>query len=351
LVNLPNNVNLDQVKAQIRDLKEFDINGFHQKTENMTEYEISPLYNNIGVYVHNDASNEWGTTNNSYVIGYSLSCDKLLIQPWKYLLDQNLEVHELYKQLNTMKIEGQTIKSVINESSKGIVEFLTGKKEHMLSYITEMATNWFFRNDQNYFFFNTCCNILSLSQRPIAFETSPIAGIQLYKNDCKVEHPYNFCFPIDTKTYDGFHIHDNLTQQQKERINLNFYWDRNKIPFNTKLMRKCASVNTGNWKRTEQLLQVIPDKFYKIYYSRMSSHDLYSSLAPETLIQLQPGGINEYIYFPMEIQNIVLKTLIEKYDEIQSKYKIINEQYYCPRRKMLKIPRQVAKIILNKSNT
>ena len=133
--------------------------------------------------------------------------------------------------------------------------------------------------------------------RSIAFETSPIAGIQLYKNDCNSQHPFYYLFPVDTKAYANYHIHDNLTYQQKERINMSFYWDRNKIPFNTRLMRKCASVNTGDWKRTEQKLQVVPLRFYKVYYSRVSSHNLYSCLPPEVLIQLQPGDINESIYF------------------------------------------------------
>ena len=219
----------------------------------------------------------------------------------------------------------------------------------MVKYITEMTTNWFFENDQTYFFFNSCCNLLSLSSRPIAFETSPIAGIQLYKNDCNSQHPFYYLFPVDTKAYANYHIHDNLTYQQKERINMSFYWDRNKIPFNTRLMRKCASVNTGDWKRTEQKLQVVPLRFYKVYYSRVSSHNLYSCLPPEVLIQLQPGDINESIYFPLQVENIIVKTLIEKYDELE-RYNVLNDKYYCPRKKMLKIPRQMAKIILNKSS-
>lgn len=349
LVELPIGTNLETMKAQIRDIKEFDITGFNTKTENTEEYEMSPLYNSIGIYIHNDASNDWGTSNDSYVLGYNLSCDKLIIHPWKYLLEQNLKVHDFFQKLNVMKIEGQTIKSVMNESSKVIVEFLTGKREHMLNYITEMASNWFYRNDQNYFFFNNCCNILSLSQRPVAFETSPLAGIQLYKNDCKSEHPYNFLFPISSKTYNEFYIYDDLNLQQKDRVKMGFYWDRNQIPFNTHLMRKCASVNTGEWKRTEQTLQVVPQKFYKVFYNRISTHNLYASLAPETLIQLQPGDTNESIYFPMDLKNVIVKTLIEKYDELQ-RYRIINDQYYCNRKKMLKIPRQVAKIILNTYN-
>ena len=349
LIELPPNLNLEQMKAQIRDIKEFDIHAFSKKSDNMEEYELSPLNNSIGIYVHNDASNDWGTVSNTYVLGYNLSCDKLLLHPWKYLLDQNLQVHEFFKRLKTMKIEGQTIKNILNESSKGIVEFLTGKPESMVKYITEMTTNWFFENDQTYFFFNSCCNLLSLSSRPIAFETSPIAGIQLYKNDCNSQHPFYYLFPVDTKAYANYHIHDNLTYQQKERINMSFYWDRNKIPFNTRLMRKCASVNTGDWKRTEQKLQVVPLRFYKVYYSRVSSHNLYSCLPPDVLIQLQPGDINESIYFPLNVENIIVKTLIEKYDELE-RYNVVNEKYYCPRKKMLKIPRQMAKIILNKSS-
>ena len=136
---------------------------------------------------------------------------------------------------------------------------------------------------------------------------------------------------MDTKAYANYHIHDNLTYQQKERINMSFYWDRNKIPFNTRLMRKCASVNTGI-ERTEQKLQVVPLRFYKVYYSRVSSHNLYSCLPPDVLIQLQPGDINESICFPLNVENIIVKTLIEKYDELE-RYNVVNENTIAQEKK------------------
>ena len=71
LIELPPNLNLEQMKAQIRDIKEFDIHAFSKKSDNMEEYELSPLNNSIGIYVHNDASNDWGTVSNTYVLGYN----------------------------------------------------------------------------------------------------------------------------------------------------------------------------------------------------------------------------------------------------------------------------------------
>ena len=245
-----------------------------------------------------------------------------------------------------MKIQGNTTKNLINDSAKGVVEYITDADEAELNWVTDITTNWFFRNDKEYFFFNHSVNLLGLSRRPMAMQTSMLAGIQIYKNIVTNAHPFKYAFPYDCGLTGEYHTYSQMTKVQQDRLDKNFYWDKSIIPFNTYLMSKVNKTNTDKWRKVETKLEVIPQNFYSIVFSRISTHNVYHYMEAKDIIQLQPGDNKTDIYFPLHTQHLITQLMVDNYKKLEH-YNIINEKYYDKQKKMLVLPRHISELILS----
>ena len=347
-VELPDHIHLDNIKQKIKQIQELDMDDLIND-RGSDEFQISCLYNSIGLYQSTHSSEEWGTSRVSNVLGYDLSCDKYLLHFLIHLLQQDLNVAEFHKRLMTTKVGNseQTPIVLANDAAKGVVEFITGKDEDECGkWLTDCATNWLYKNSQNFFFFNNCINLLALNKKPCVLQTSQVAGVQLYKNVINNSHAFNFAWPTDTGFLQGYHSNDSLSTQQMQRIQNTFMWNRDKMPFNTSLMQKVNKTNTSEWKHVESTLQVIPDNFYRVLFCRLSTHMVYGRLDAKTLLSLIPGHKNTPVTFPMDKNHLVLDTIIKDYKRVKQFAKIINPEFYDEKKGSLKIPKALAKIIL-----
>ena len=91
-VELPDEVNLEHVKQNIQQINELDLERLVDDSEVSEEFAISPLYNSIGLYQSNTSNEEWGTSKQSNVLGYEISCDKYLMHFLILLLGQDLNL-------------------------------------------------------------------------------------------------------------------------------------------------------------------------------------------------------------------------------------------------------------------
>lgn len=349
-LELPEDVNLEYVKTNIQQINELDLERFIEDSENSEEFAISPLYNSIGLYQSNTSSEEWGTAKTSNVLGYEISCDKYLTHFLVHLLGQEHNVVDFHKKLLTTKVgtTQQTAKEMTNDAARGIVEYIVGRDENACGkWITESGSNWLYKNSQNYFFFNNCINLLALNRKPTFLQTAQVAGIQMYKTVLSNKHKFNFAFPTDSGFAAGYHSDQSLTFQQRQRLEQNFRWNRMKIPFNTSLMQKVNKINTTEWKQVEASLQVIPEHFYRVLFCRLSTHNVQARLDARTLLSLVPGGRETEVLFPLEKDHTVLETIIKDYKRVEKFAQIFNPRFYDKMKNQLKIPKGLAKIILN----
>ncbi len=350
LCELPESCKLDTVISRIKDMKELKLEDLAGKIED-NKFMLSPLYNNITVYKTTQMDSEWGTQVTKHILGYDISCDKFIINFWKFLIsNDNINISTFYNQLGTVKIENSTVKNLINESAKGVVEFITGKDENDLNWLSDISTNWLFRNDREYFFFNHGVNLLGLNRRPMALQTSMLAGIQMYKNLVTNAHPYKYVFPFDCGFTGEYHTYAHMSKPQQERLNSNFYWNKTIIPFNTYLMSKANQTNNNNWRNVETKLEVIPDNFYSIVFSRISTHNVYHYMEAKDIIQLQPGDNKTEIFFPLRTNHLITKLMIDNYEKLKF-YNIIDSKYYDKQKQMLVLPRHIAELILSYSQS
>lgn len=347
-IELNKNTDLEEIKARIKQIAELPIEDLIDDRGTDDSFAISPLYNNIGLFRSNTQNEEWGTSRESNVLGYDLSCDKYLMHFLVHLLEQEQSIVDFHKRLLTTKVGSteQTPLSMANDAAKGVVEYITGADEDECNFLTDAGTNWLYKNAQNYFFFNHCVNLLSLNKRPCVLQTAQVAGVQLYKTALNNSHKFNFAWPTDTGFLNGYHADDTLNYQQKERIRETFVWNRDRIPFNTALMQKVNKTNTSEWKTVEATLQVIPDAFYRVVFCRLSTHNVYERLSAKTLLQLVPGKNDTLVDFPLDKNHLVLETIIKDYKRIEAFAKIFNPLYYNKEKNTLNLPKGLAKIVL-----
>ena len=348
IIEIPKNFCIDTLIARIKDIVEMKLTDVKGKLNDKNTLQLSPLYNNISLYKTSNTDNEWGISEEKILLGYDLSCDKFLINYWKYqIADNDQKISDFYNSLVTTKIEGSNVKTLVNEHCKGIIEYITDIPENELNFVTDMTTNWVFRNDHEYFVFNHCVNLLSLQKQKIVMGTSMLAGLKVYKNLVNNNHKYKYAYPYDTGFTNKFHSWDLMNDTQKERLgNSTFFWNRQAIPFNTYLMAKVNSCNSNSYRVIESELQVIPVGFYKVFFSRLSSHNVYMYLDAKDVIKLQPGNKYTMINFPLHSSNVVTKLLVDNYDKFKQ-YDIINSKYYDENINMLCLPRQIASLVLS----
>ena len=347
VLELPKDVDKTAVIRRIRDMKEmrlFDVKG---KMENTNELKLSPLYNSISIYETTFRDSEWGMNVQKLLIGYDISCDKFLINFWMFCLQkEERTISNLYSDFVTSKIEGASIKNLIDEQCQGIIEFITQKNDSELNYISDITTNCILRNEHEYFVYNHCVNLLGTSNRPLTMQTSMLAGLKVYKNLVNNQNKFKYVFPYDSGFANEFHSWDQMNDQQRLRLERYFDWDKNIIPFNTYLMSKVHGNNTDRFRRVETELQVIPQGFYNVVFCRVSTHEVYKFLGAKQIVQLQPGDNMTKISFPMSSKHLISKLLLDNYHEIQ-RFEIINKEYYDKDRKMLILPRELATRLLS----
>jgi hypothetical protein len=349
IIELSNTTSIDNVKSRIRDLKEIDVKDFLKRSETSNEYLLSAFYNSVGVFECNSASSEWGTTESSMAVGFDLSLDKFLLHFLYSLIENNpnINVVEFYRLLTTSRIEGQNLIQMVSEMVQGVMEYVLDVEEHNFKWITDQTYNYFYKTNHSYFFFNHGVNMLSMNKRPIAFQSSTLAGYTLYKNNITNQHPYHFVFPVDAGFCNSFYSYESLSDNQKERLMKAFHWQRHVIPFNTYLMQKTTPVKTKEWKELETTLQVLHEQFYRTSFNRLSTHNVYDFLHPSEIVKLQPGATTALVRFPLHSKHLIVQLILDNYESLSS-YNIINPKFYDERRKMLVIPKNIATIILNK---
>ena len=346
LCELPAGTNIESVISRIKDMKEMKIDDLNSEI-NSSKFLLSPLYNNITIYQTTQRDSDWGTQVTKHMLGYDISCDLFIITFWKYLMcSEGINVSDLHNKFTTMRVQGNTTKNLLNDSAKGVVEFVTDTSEAELNWITDITTNWMFRNDREYFFFNHGVNLLGLNRRPMAMQTSMLAGLQIYKNIVTNAHPYKYCFPYDAGLLPEYHTYAHMNKVQQDRLEKTFFWNKTTIPFNTYLMTKVNKTNTEKWRRVETKLEVIPENFYAIVFSRISTHDVYHYMDAKDIIQLQPGDNKTGIFFPLQSQHIITEKMINNYKNL-AHHNIINERFYDRQKNMLILPRDLAERILS----
>ena len=232
---------------------------------------------------------------------------------------------------------------------QGVMEYVLDVEEHDFKWVTEQTYNYFYKTNHSYFFFNHGVNMLAMNKRPVAFQSSPLAGYTLFKNNITNQHPFHFVFPVDAGFCGEFYAHDALEDVQRERIQHAFYWQRHMIPFNTYLMQKTNAVMTKEWKDLENTLQVLHEKFYRTSFNRLSTHNVYDFLHPAEIIRLQPGSATAQVRFPLHSKHLILQLILDNYKDLWQ-YNIINPKFYDERRNMLLLPKNIATIVLKKNN-
>ena len=347
IINMPSGAGVESIKNRIRDLKEMTLQDFKTKTETSNEYLMSPFYNSVGIYECNSSSSEWGTTESSMAVGFDLSLDKFLIHFLYTLIENNanLNVVDFFKLLTTSRIEGQNLIQKVSEMVQGVMEYVLDVEEHDFDWVTDETYNYFYKTNHSYFFFNHAVNMLKMNKRPVAFQSSTLAGFTLYKNNITNKHDCHFVFPVDAGFLDEFHSVDDLSPSQKKRLENVFHWERHAIPFNTYLMKKCHTVASKEWKQLENTLQVLNEKFYRTYFNRLSTHNVYDFLHPKEIIALQPGDKNSHVRFPLHSNHLIMQLILDHYKDL-SIHEIINPKYYDTRRQMLMLPKELAKLVL-----
>ena len=168
----------------------------------------------------------------------------------------------------------------------------------------------------------------------------------MYKNLVTNAHPYKYVFPFDCGFTGDYHVYSHMSKPQQERLDKIFYWNTDIIPFNTYLMSKGNKTNTSNWRKVETKLEVIPENFYSIVFSRISTHDVYHYMHAKDIIQLQPGDNKTNIFFPFKSDHLITKLMIDNYEKLQF-YNIIDSKYYDKQKQMLVLPRHIAELILS----
>ena len=73
---------------------------------------------------------------------------------------------------------------------------------------------------------------------------------------------------------------------------------------------------------------------------------VYDRLDAKTLLSLIPGHNNTPVNFPMDKDHLVLDTIIKDYKRVKQFAKIINPQFYDEEKGSLKLPKALAKLIL-----
>lgn len=347
IIEMPEQASIENVKTRIRDLKEMTIEDFKKPVE--TEYQLSPFYNTVGIYECNSASSDWGTTESSMAVGFDLSLDKFLLRFLYTLIESspNMNVMDFFKRLTTTRIEGQNLIQMVSEMVQGVMEYVLDQEEHDFRWITDQTYNYFYKTNHSFFFFNHAVNMLAMNKRPIAFQSSTLAGFTVYKNNITNKHPYHFMFPVDAGLQGDYHAYDDLSAQKRERLIQAFHWQRHVIPFNTYLMQKTNSVATREWKGLENKLQVLNEKFYRTYFNRLSTHNVYDFLHPKDIVKLQPGSKDAKVRFPLHSKHLVARLILDHYEDL-AEHKIINSDYYDSRRNMLLLPKSLATIVLDK---
>jgi len=347
ILEVPTKINQETVIARIKDIQEMNLDDVGNKIENTEELMLSPLYNSLNLYETTYIDKEWGTNNKKLLLGYDLSCDKFLINFWMFCLQKpNYKIAHFYNDILTTKIQGTSVKNLIDEQCSNIMEYITGEDDSNLEYVSEITTNYVLRNDEEYFVYNHGINLLGLSRKPTTMQVSTLAGLKVYKNLANNQHPYKFVFPYDSGFTSLYHSWDQMNNEQKRRLQHDFYWSRHKIPFNTYLMSKVNNTNNDNFRKVETTLQVIPDQFYNLVFSRVSTHDVYDYLNAKDIVQLQPGNNKTEIFFPIKNDYIIMKLLFDNYKKLDH-YDIINPKYYCKKKQMLKLPREIASFVLS----
>ena len=110
-------------------------------------------------------------------------------------------------------------------------------------------------------------------------------------------------------------------------------------------MKKCHTVASKEWKQLENTLQVLNEKFYRTYFNRLSTHNVYDFLHPKEIIALQPGDKNSHVRFPLHSNHLIMQLILDHYKDL-SIHEIINPKYYDTRRQMLMLPKELAKLVL-----
>ena len=114
-------------------------------------------------------------------------------------------------------------------------------------------------------------------------------------------------------------------------------------------MKKCHSVAVKEWKQLENTLQVLNEKFYRTNFNRLSTHNVYDFLHPKEIIALHPGDKNAKVRFPLHAKHLIMQLILDNYQEL-AEHEIINPTYYDTRRKMLMLPKELAKLVLEHDN-
>ena len=348
VIELPKNVDKKSVILRLRDLKEMDLNEINGKIENLAELKLSPLYNSLSVYETTYRDSEWGMNVQKLLLGYDISCDKLIINFWRYCLEKpDSHIHDMYAQLTTGKIEGATINQIFEDQCEGLMEFVTQKSDSELNYISDVTTNRILRNDHEYFVYNHCINLLG-NQRPVTMQTSMLAGLKVYKNLVNNQNKFKYVFPYDSGFSGEFHSWSDMNQAQKDRLEKNFCWYKHVIPFNTFLMAKMHAKDNDRQRRLETEMQVIPQNFYNVVFCKLSSHNVYKYLGAKEIVKLQPGDNQTMIHFPLSSKHVINTSLLNNYDKVKD-WQIISSEYYDEKKNMIKLPRELANLLLSYS--
>ena len=350
IIKIAKDASLENIKNRIRDLKEMTIQDFLKKSETKNEYMLSPFYNSVGIFECNSASQDWGTTDSSLAVGFDLSLDKFVLHFLYALINNNpnINVADFFKLLTTSKIEGQSLIQMVSEMAQGVCEYVLNVEDHDLEWITDQTYNYFYKTNHSYFFFNHAVNMLAMNKRPVAFQSSTLAGFVLLNNNITNKHPCHFSFPTDSGFTGEFYSHSDLSDRQKDRLLQAFHWQRHVIPFNTYLMQKTNNILTSSWKQFETKYQVVNEKFYRTNFNRLSTHNVYDYLHPENIINLQPGSKDAGVRFPLHSKHLIVQLLLDNYKKF-AEHGIINSSFYDSRRDMLLLPKGIAASILKTS--
>ena len=178
-------------------------------------------------------------------------------------------------------------------------------------------------------------------------QTSMLAGLKVYKNLVNNQNKFKYVFPYDSG-FREFHSWSDMNQAQKDRLEKNFCWYKHVIPFNTFLMAKMHAKDNDRQRRLETEMQVIPQNFYNVVFCKLSSHNVYKYLGAKEIVKLQPGDNQTMIHFPLSSKHVINTSLLNNYDKVKD-WQIISSEYYDEKKNMIKLPRELANLLLSYS--
>jgi len=347
LVQIPDYADLKSIKDRMKSLEETQF-GSKTTESKQTDIRLSEVYNSIGIYTSQFAESDFGIVENKSYVGYDLSIDEHVIPQWYKYLNEEITAEEIYAAFFSDRIvHGTTIKNLVSESATAFIELVTDASVQSLGHVTDVSYNCFYSNKHAIFFFNHAMNLLGAASRPPILNRSCAAGYTIFKpRTCNNNHPYNFAWPIDTGFTGEFHDWDTMNDRAKGRVQRCFQWAREKIPFNTWIMKIVNSDKTPAWKVIENKLQVVPDKNISLQYARVSTHR-QNNLAAAKILKIHPGNEQELVAFPMQYTHEIINLLVSNYAEVHRQVNIIKPQFYDEKTNSIKLPKDVAKSIVN----